>query len=114
VFTVLSVCNEVARKQGEWLNEFYPHGVNVKYRGVSHLVTPQMPSTPKESAQKRVLARATEEQQEIGRFCNEVARKQGEWLNEFYPHGGTGANQFRNAEVLNLNLCNTRYQNGNS
>jgi hypothetical protein len=25
VFTVLSVCNEVARKQGEWLNEFYQH-----------------------------------------------------------------------------------------
>ena len=48
---------EVECGKGEWLDMFYPHGVNSEYRktGVAKTETPKMPVSPKESAKAKKI-----------------------------------------------------------
>ena len=44
----LHECRALQKKEAEWLNQFYPHGVNLQYRGVTKTETPKMPVSKKE------------------------------------------------------------------
>jgi DNA modification methylase len=43
-------------------------------------------------------------QNRISDFVIEVEEKKGDWLDKNYPHGGTGANQYKSAELPNWKL----------
>ena len=58
---------EVEISKAEWLNEFYPHGVNSEYRktGGTKTEPPKMPVPKKESARARKLRKFKDEKPEI-------------------------------------------------
>jgi hypothetical protein len=69
--------------EAEWLNKYFPHGVNAEYRksGVNKLETPHMPVAPKESARVRSLKKTKEENPELYQKAKEKIKKSDEVLN---------------------------------